>query len=78
MNTLIATTTVSLLILSGSATPPLLAPPITQDKVKTSQGFVLKAGDQVVVEGNERLFPMMPVIPMKPQPTAERPGGDSS
>ena len=45
MNTLIATTTFSLLILSGTATAPLFAPPITQDKAKTSQGFVLKAGD---------------------------------
>ncbi len=39
---------------------------------------VLSAGDPVIVEGNERLFPMMPVLPMEGPPTAQRSAGDPS
>ena len=39
---------------------------------------VLEAGDMVIIEGNERLFPMMPVTPMKPGSSNRPPGGGPS
>ncbi len=44
------------------------------------QGAGLAEGDLVVVEGNERLFPMMPVIPIPAEDDrapAEEPGGET-
>ncbi len=38
----------------------------------------LGAGDPVIVEGNERLFPMMPVIPMEAPPAVHRSAGGPS
>ncbi|MHC4108797.1 MAG: efflux RND transporter periplasmic adaptor subunit, partial [Planctomycetota bacterium] len=37
----------------------------------------LRAGDLVIVEGNERLFPMMPVIPLLQESTAREKVGDA-